>query len=204
MYFDTVAESWDDELRMKRARVISDEIRASIPDDAHGSAMEFGCGTGLISLGLLDQFEHITLIDTSEKMIEVLKNKIDARKIRNMMPVLMDINTDGEAKKVKYDVIYTSMALHHIPDTETTLKNLREMLADGGCLCIVDLTEEDGSFHRLEKNFQGHNGFDRIAMGDLMDRIGYRNIESRVFFEGTKPVEDRDVPYSLFILTANK
>ena len=77
-------------------------------------------------------------------------------------------------------------------------------MADGGCLCIVDLTEEDGSFHRLEKDFQGHNGFDRIAMGDLLDRLGYKNIESRVFFEGTKPVEDRDVPYSLFILTANK
>ncbi len=203
MQFNTAASGWDSEMRTKRAKVIAAEILAVIPDKAHGRAMEFGCGTGLISVCLADQFEHITLIDTSEKMLEVLAGKIADRQIRNMTPVLADINADEEIQKGKYDVIYTSMALHHIPDTEGTLKNLRQMLTDGGCLIVVDLTEDDGSFHRLEKDFDGHNGFDPLAMGDLMERLGYKNIESRVFYHGVKLIEGTEVPYSLFILKAN-
>ncbi len=204
MCFDTAASGWDNEMRTERAKVIAAEIRAYLPDKTKSRAMEFGCGTGLISVCLADRFEHITLIDTSAQMIKVLEDKIAARRITNMTPVLMDINADEEVRKARYDVIYTSMALHHIPDTEGTLKNLKEMLADGGCLVIVDLTEDDGSFHRLEKDFVGHNGFDRIAMGSLMERLGYRDMESRVFYHAVKSIEGREVPYSLFILTAKK
>ena len=204
MCFDTAASGWDNEMRTERAKVIAAEIRAYLPDKTKSRAMEFGCGTGLISSCLTDRFEHITLIDTSAQMIKVLEDKIAARRITNMTPVLMDINADEEVRKARYDVIYTSMALHHIPDTEGTLKNLKEMLADGGCLVIVDLTEDDGSFHRLEKDFDGHNGFDRIAMGSLMERLGYRDMESRVFYHAVKSIEGREVPYSLFILKVRK
>lgn len=204
MDFNAKAMEWDDERRIKRAELISSEIAAAIQGKAHGRALEFGCGTGLISFCLADQFERITLIDTSEKMLEVLQEKIRDLEIRNMTPVLADINRDEEAREGRYDVIYTSMALHHIPDTDTTLRNLFEMLDQGGCLCIVELTEDDGSFHRLERDFEGHNGFDRTALGALMDRIGYKNIESRVFYNGRKPVAGAELPYSLFILTAEK
>ncbi|UZQ49991.1 hypothetical protein [Clostridium kluyveri] len=48
------------------------------------------------------------------------------------------------------------MELHHLIDIRTTLKKLYEMIIDTGYLCIVELVEDDGSFHKLEKDFKGH------------------------------------------------
>jgi hypothetical protein len=65
------------------------------------------------------------------------------------------------------------MALHHIIDTRNTLKNLYEMLVSDGYLCIVELVEDDGSFHKLEKDFNGHNGFNQDKLKSLLEELGF-------------------------------
>jgi len=77
-------------------------------------------------------------------------------------------------------------------------------LEKGGRICIVDLTEEDGSFHRDDKEFDGHNGFNTRNLAELFGKTGFVEVESNVIYSGIKEAAGGDVPYSLFLMTAKK
>ena len=116
----------------------------------------------------------------------------------------IDINKEQMLPENNYDIIYTSMALHHIIDTETTLRNLHRLLKEDGHLCIIDLDEEDGSFHREEKGFNAHNGFNQNALKSLLFKIGFKEIEVNTFYNGVKIVGSMKVSYSLFLMTGRR
>ncbi len=40
-----------------------------------------------------------------------------------------------------------------LEDTETTLRNLFNLLNNDEYLCIIELTEDDGASHKMEKDF---------------------------------------------------
>ena len=52
--FDRVAAEWDaSPTRVALARAVVEAIRAAVPLDAEMRALDFGAGTGLVTLGLL-------------------------------------------------------------------------------------------------------------------------------------------------------
>ncbi|MDP4092102.1 MAG: methyltransferase domain-containing protein, partial [Bacillota bacterium] len=133
-----------------------------------------------------------------------VKDKINASKADNMTAVRQDINSWSQLHKNKYNIIYTSMVLHHISDLDTTQKHLYEMLTYNGYLCIIDLVEDDGSFHKDELDFKGHNGFNPDQLSKILEKLGFNSISSHVFYEGIKETEGSEIKYSLFLMTARK
>lgn len=205
MNFDTIAAHWDDERRMKRAKVIAREIMKTIGPERNRTALEFGCGTGLISMELQGFFQHITLMDSSAGMLAELSRKIKGLGITNMTTLHGDIATsDAFPPFAPFDVIFSSMVLHHVEDIQAALHHIFQLLAPGGCVCIIDLMEEDGSFHAMEKDFNGHNGFNPESLCADFEKAGFRKTASHIFYTDVKPMGDKDIPYSLFILTARK
>jgi len=79
MHFDEESKKWDTEYRVQRAKKISAEIETYIGENSCLKAMEFGCGTGLISENLTDKFSDILMMDSSEGMIAQLKLKIEKK-----------------------------------------------------------------------------------------------------------------------------
>jgi len=203
MNFDDYAQTWDTEKRIDRAKVIANEISDSLGIDRAYSAMEFGCGTGLVSFNLCDRFENITLIDSSKGMIDILNSKIEKYEVNNMNASQKDL-LKGDSLNMTFDVIYSSMVLHHIPDTLAIIKKFYELLNTDGYLCIVDLDEEDGSFHKDFSDFDGHNGFNQEELKSLLSGAGFNDIESSVFYYDEKMIEDEKVKYSLFLMKARK
>ena len=204
MSFDIDSLNWDSERRKNRAKLIAEEISKSIQEEKQYTALEFGCGTGLLSFCLNDKFEMITLVDTSKGMIDVLNAKIEKYKMNNMKSYQIDINKNHILPDNSYDIIYTSMALHHIIDTETTIKNLYRLLKKEGYLCIVELDEDDGSFHKEEKDFNGHNGFNQNSLKNLLLEIGLEEVEVHTFYNDKKLVGETNVKYSLFLMVGRK
>lgn len=203
MNFDSDAKNWDTDLRINRAKVIAEEIGKYIDSDKQYSAMEFGCGTGLISFNLHDKFKNITLIDSSQGMIDILNSKINNYKINNMIPYHLDI-TNNEPLNLNFDVIYNSMVLHHIPDTNEIIKDFYKLLNKEGYLFIVDLDEDDGSFHSNYSEYDGHNGFNQEYLKSTLSSAGFKDIESNTFYYGEKRIEEKVVNYSLFLMRARK
>jgi len=202
MNFDFEAKSWDDDKRIARAKLISEEIDKWLGEKINNNAMEFGGGTGLITFNLKNKFKNIMMVDNSAGMIEEVNKKIKNQNVNNIRTWCGDIDEIDE--KNKYDVIYTSMTLHHIVNISKVLEKLHSLLSLEGELYIVDLVEEDGTFHSSEKGFEGHNGFNQNDLMETLKNIGFKDIRNKVFYKGSKVIEERNVDYELFIMIAKK
>ena len=201
--FDKKAKDWDDNRRIQRSKVIAEKIIDYVNLQETFSGLEFGCGTGLISLNLYDKLGKITCIDTSSGMIKQLEDKVAEHNLDKITVTQLNINDDHDLKS-EYDIIYSSMSLHHVTSLEETLQNFYDLLQDGGQLCIVDLDKEDGSFHSQESNFLGHNGFEQKELSQLLEQVGFNNIMSETFYNDERSIGNRNVEYSLFIMKAQK
>ena len=85
--FDERAKDWDsDPMKVERARVVSDAIRNAVTLSREMHALEYGCGTGLLSFALQEDLGQITLADTSQGMLDVLGEKIASSGVTNMHP----------------------------------------------------------------------------------------------------------------------
>jgi len=198
MDFDTKARTWDDDpMKTERARTVADKIRTQIPLTDQMTGFEYGCGTGLLSFALASDLRQITLADSSSGMLEVLKEKIAAAGINNMLPSKLDLTTDP-LPQTRFDLIYSLMTFHHIDATDRVLRDLYSLLKSPGYLCVADLASEDGSFHGAD--FTGHKGFDRKELTDKAERAGFRNISFSTVFQISKGARD----YPVFLLIAEK
>ncbi|MBW6477786.1 MAG: class I SAM-dependent methyltransferase [Bacteroidales bacterium] len=205
MEFDSKAKTWDkDPVKIERAKTYADEIIASLPDFSDGIAMEFGCGTGQVSLFLSGHFKTIYMVDSSAGMIDVLRENIKEKGMKNMIPVHKDVLKDG-IELPRLDVIYTLMTLHHIEDLDGILHIFNRLLKPGGLLFIGDLEKEDGSFHDHSHDFKGHHGFERERLKLKLEDKGFRETDYRRFFKLTKKFEDgSSKEFPLFFMAARK
>ena len=200
--FDERASGWDDDPeKVERAARVAEAIRKQIRLSPEMTALEYGCGTGLLSFNLGKSVGHITLADNSTGMLAVLSKKITTSGMSNMTPLKLDLSTDpipGE----RYDLIYTLMTLHHIPDISVILQSFYTLLKPEGTLCVADLDQEDGSFHG--KDFQGHKGFNRDDLEHTLLNTGFKNIRFGSIYNMRRRVEDQTKEFSLFLVCAGK
>ena len=144
-HFDDSAASWDDNPdRVGLMKAVGEAIvrEAALTGDMR--VLDYGCGTGLVSLYLLPYVGGVTGADNSPGMLEVLKNKIAEGGLANMRTVRLDLEKDTPPAD-RYHLIVVSMALHHIADVDRTLRAFHQMLLPGGTLCIADLDSEGGA-----------------------------------------------------------
>ncbi|GAB4474795.1 MAG: class I SAM-dependent methyltransferase [Anaerolineales bacterium] len=202
MNFDEKARQWDlNPTRHERAQAVAEGIRRQIPLRPNMTALEYGCGTGLLSFELRSELGQITLADRSAGMLEVLREKITATQAENMIPFQLDLLTDALPAQ-RFDLIYSLMTLHHIPDTWGILGCFYQLLLPGGYLCIADLDEEDGSFHN--EAFDGHLGFNRQALAKLAMAVGFEVLGFETVYQMAKVVDNRQRTYPIFLMTARK
>lgn len=203
MDFDQKARHWDSNpVKIKRAKAIADEIRARVPLSVYMTALEYGCGTGLLSFALHPYLGQITLADSSPGMLTLLKEKIISSGVKNMTPLRLDLITDTVPKE-RYDLIYTLMTLHHVVDMDKVLIGFYHLLNRPGLLCLVDLDREDGSFHTPEDHAI-HSGFDRDELADHVTRAGFQKIDFKTAHEMTKGMGNTMKTYTLFLMVAEK
>jgi 2-polyprenyl-3-methyl-5-hydroxy-6-metoxy-1,4-benzoquinol methylase len=197
-HFDASARDWDsDPGKVERARAVADAMRAAIPLQRSMDALEYGCGTGLLSFALQADLGRITLADTSPGMLDVLREKIAVSQAANMHPLLLDLTSDPLPTE-RYDLTYSLMVLHHIEDTRHILGQFHALLKPSGILCVCDLDREDGSFHKHE--FDGHHGFTREELKGLAQAAGFEQVRFSTAYEIVRDGRS----YPLFLMTARK
>ena len=200
--FDQRARTWDDDpAKRERALAVAAAIRAKVPLLGALRALEYGCGTGLLSFALHTDLGHITAADSSPGMLAVLRDKIAAAGASNIAPLQLDLAADPLPAE-KYDLIATMMTLHHIADTDRLLGDLYAMLDRRGCLCVVDLDAEDGSFHG--SGFDGHKGFDRDELSLKAMRAGFRKVDMSTVFRITRNDSPGQKDFPVFLMIAKK
>ena len=200
--FDLRARDWDsDPLKVERATKVADAIRKNVRLTPAMTGLEYGCGTGLLSFALHTSLGPLTLADSSTGMLEVLREKITAGRLQDMTPLQLDLTTDPLPEK-RFDILYTSRTLHHIPDTRKVLAGFYSLLNRPGSLCIADLDKEDGSFH--DAGFDGHHGLDRAKLSADLEQAGFRQVRFSTVFRIMKEVGGKSRSYPLFLMVAEK
>ena len=158
--------------------------------------MDFGCGTGLITLNLAPRLGSIAGVDSSLKMVERLNAKVVELGCANARGVRLDLE-QGELPEGRYHLITSAMTMHHIPEIAPLLTAFRNLLHPGGRIALADLEAEDGSFH---ENPVGvfHHGFSREQFKQLLIQSGFSDIAISTVAEVTKG----EASYPVFLATA--
>lgn len=201
--FDERARDWDsDPAKVERARVVAQAINAALPSNRQMTALEYGCGTGLLSFALADSFTSITLADTSQGMLDVLATKIEQANIHHFHPLHLDLGNQP-LPSTRFDVIYSLMTMHHILDISRFLANFYYLLKPGGFLCVADLEKEDGSFHGPSVT-DVHKGFDRLEFQADLEKTGFADIQFSSVFEVKKIIAGQEKAFPVFLAVARK
>ena len=194
--FEMIADRYDTPERAQIAKASSEAIRACLVDAKSKDAIDFGCGTGLVGMNLLDDFKSILFLDASQNMIGQIKQKIAGSDVQNAAALCFDFEKD-RLPGLRADYIFMAQVLLHIHDIELVLSRLYEVLKESGHLLIVDFDKNKEIVSDMV-----HNGFDQIELTERMTTIGYREIRSKTFYTGSKIFMGCNA--SLFILDSQK
>lgn len=199
--FDQAAATWDDNpQRIALMKAVGEAILREAQPTSEMDVLDYGCGTGLVSLFLLDHVRSVTGADNSAGMLQVLNEKITRGGLTRMRAIALDLERDPVLPD-RYHLIVVSMALHHIADVDRVLRAFHQMLRPGGALCIADLDTEPGVFHDTETAASVfHHGFDREELKGRLARIGFKEPSDVTAHTIDKPVnggESRRFPVFL-------
>ncbi|MBN1865536.1 MAG: class I SAM-dependent methyltransferase [Victivallales bacterium] len=196
--FDSAAADWDKKAyRAEYYSVLAGHICSAMPLSKKWRALEYGCGTASLSMLLSEKLGSVVCADNSAGMIEEANRRIAERKIRNLSAKSLDIEKDATTAG-EYDLIFSSLTLHHVADASGFLARLASMLKIGGWLALADLEEEDGSFH--SDCSVPHKGFSPEVISAQLAELGFCDISSRTVYG--IPREHRDYP--VFLIAGRK
>jgi ubiquinone/menaquinone biosynthesis C-methylase UbiE len=202
--FDKEAATWDQEpRRLKLAGDVARAITAAVQPNREMDVLDFGCGTGLLTLQLQPLVRSITGVDSSQGMLDVLDAKVQAARLTNVSTRWLDLDKGGNLGG-SYHLVVSSMTLHHIRDIVPLLRQFHRILRPAGHLCIADLDPDDGQFH---KNNDGifHFGFQQAELRQAFVDAGFADVRYQKAAEVPKPVAGgRERVFTIFLMTGRK
>jgi tRNA (cmo5U34)-methyltransferase len=147
--FDQVAHEYDNQ-RKKLIPCFDDFYNVSVSIAEVGNEcptiLDLGAGTGLLSSLMLKRYPtaNLTLIDISEKMMEVAKSRLAGN--HNVKYIVDDYT--NYVFESKFDIIVSALSIHHLADTDkkSLYKNTFNNLREGGLFINADQILGDTSF----------------------------------------------------------
>lgn len=153
------------------------------------SVLDIGCGSGSITRDIVELVGATGVvkgIDTSEHLIDLAQR--DYKGIPNLSFELADINT--YSPDTKFDVVTSSRVLQWLANPEEVLNKMKNLLAEGGCLTILDYNHEKiefepalpasmKKFYNAFLKWRQDSGMDNRIVDNLENmfrRIGLSNI----------------------------
>jgi ubiquinone/menaquinone biosynthesis C-methylase UbiE len=202
--FDKAAPTWDQEpRRVKLANDVARAITEATRPSREMDVLDFGCGTGLLTLQLQPLVRSITGMDSSQGMLDVLNAKVKAQHLANVKTRCLDLDK-GDKLEGAYDLVVSSMTLHHIRDIAPLLWQLYGVMRPAGHLCIADLDPDGGQFH---SNNEGvfHNGFPEAELRQAFAEAGLTDVRYRAAAKVPKPVAGgTERVFTIFLMTGRR
>jgi 2-polyprenyl-3-methyl-5-hydroxy-6-metoxy-1,4-benzoquinol methylase len=132
-FWDRTANNYDKEEKKDKQTYLNIIEKTRKHLKITDAVLDYGCGTGLVSNELADNVKMVYAIDISSKMIEIAKNKANARKIQNIDYAYSTI-FDDRYKSGSFDVILAFYVLHLLDDSEKVMQRMNHLLKPGGLI----------------------------------------------------------------------
>ena len=190
--FDSYAESWNRySFVQENANNFIKYINEKIQLKKDMLIMDFGCGTGILGLNLINRVKKVVFLDSSKGMIKQVKKGISEIKAINYEIIEGDIN---KYKGDKLDLILVANVFHHIEDINYIINKFSTILKKGGKALVVDLVETSNDFHG---GSAPHNGFKPENIVKLFKNNNFTNVKYENFYD-----INIGMPYPQFIVIA--
>jgi ubiquinone/menaquinone biosynthesis C-methylase UbiE len=122
-HFDSIATVYDDSLP---AHVVEHYLRKRTAFVAaccpRGSALDVGCGTGVLAQRLARIGYAVVGVDPSEGMLEIMRERSPEIRAVNASGTSLPFDDDS------FDLVLTVAAMHHIADPDDVRQTLAEMV----------------------------------------------------------------------------
>ena len=132
--------------------------------------LDFGGGTGLLTLPLAKQAKSVTLVDISEKMLEQARLKAEQQDIKNIQFLEQDLLKNPLEQE--FDLIVVCRVLHHMPDLDAALSLFHQQLKEDGQLLVADFTKTEAN----------HHGFDLAELEKQLIEHGFSSVHSQILY----------------------
>ena len=195
--FKAKAAQWDSPDKIKMTQKFLSEMLLHVNPQSDWKALEIGAGTGLVGLNVDPLVAKVVMVDTSESMLEVLKQKLASEsKVEILHGEVFDY------KQQDIDFVFSAMAFHHLTDVEKTLEHLATISKSGAWVVVGDLVTEDGSFHNFEPI--PYCGFDTDVLSKQFVKAGFEVKSVKIYNTITRVTDEKTTSYEQFMLIAKR
>lgn len=192
-HFNQAANSWDTPLKIRQSEQYGKKIKFFIPKNSPLKILEIGCGTGLLGSQFLDTNNQLIGIDTSSGMLDVFNDKF--KQYKNTKGLLLNLENET-LDEDNFDLVISSMAFHHLKQPVEILKKIKPLLSSNARIAIIDLDQEDGSFHPDPANMGVyHFGFSEDQLNLWAKEVGLKFINKSI----VNTVSKNDKSYPIFL-----
>jgi ubiquinone/menaquinone biosynthesis C-methylase UbiE len=140
-WFKDWSNEYDSTLgKVKRHHKLLDLVVESSEVKDGDVVLDIGCGTGLLSLKFLKEADcSIYGIDSSSEMLEIFKDKIAELGLSEKISLEVEDVENLDFKKDSFDIIASTVTLHHVQDKYPVIKRIYNLLKVGGRFLIGDI-----------------------------------------------------------------
>ena len=168
--FNHKAETFDSPKNIFLANLVCQAVEKQINVLSDKEILDFGGGTGLLSLPLAEQAKSVTLVDISEKMLEQARLKAEQQDIKNIR--FLEQNLLAKPLEQEFDLIVVCRVLHHMPDLDESLSLFHQHLRENGQLLLADFTKTEAD----------HHGFDLAELEKQLIEHGFSSVHSQILY----------------------
>ena len=168
--FNHKAETFDSPKNIFLANLVCQAVEKQIDLLLDKEILDFGGGTGLLTLPLAKQAKSVTLVDISEKMLEQARLKAEQQDIKNIQFLEQDLLE--KPLEQEFDLIIVSRVLHHMPDLDEALSLFHQHLKEDGQLLLADFTKTEAN----------HHGFDLAELEKQLIEHGFSSVHSQILY----------------------
>ena len=176
--FDGYAKMWNNfSFVQENAKNFLKYITEKIKLNKYLTVMDFGCGTGILGLSLINNVKKVIFLDSSKGMIKQVQRGILEKKVLNYEIIEGDINI---YKGDRIDLILVANVFHHIEDINSVINKFSKILRKRGKALVIDLFETSEDFHG---GTAPHNGFKPENVVKLFKNNGFSNVKYENFYD---------------------
>jgi 2-polyprenyl-3-methyl-5-hydroxy-6-metoxy-1,4-benzoquinol methylase len=137
-------------------QIRAETVMALMQGVTFGRILDIGCGDGSLSIPLISQTKHITYLDQSAAMLNLVASRIGKSESLEIIYINQDF-MEAELPTTSYDLVICVGILAYVQDIGPFLKKIRSVMRPGGAL-ILECTDAYHFVSRIIRFYRSVTG----------------------------------------------